>query len=161
MELLGPGPPDAVVRALEHLDADLRAGRRPQRRHRVGVPDHAVGAGDDQGRDGKQPGDIDAIPGVSIEVKDVAKSSWPSWRLQAVTAAGGRIPIVLRRTRGVRDVGQWLCQVPWDRWNELGGWVTMLYPTAAVCARTERIWAQVPFADVVALLEPVVLDGAR
>ena len=43
----------------------------------------------------------------------------------------------------------------------LGGWVTMLYPTAAVCARTERIWAQVPFADVVALLEPVVLDGAR
>ena len=111
--------------------------------------------------DGKQPGDIDAIPGVSIEVKDVAKSSWPSWRLQAVTAAGGRIPIVLRRTRGVRDVGQWLCQVPWDRWNELGGWVTMLYPTAAVCARTERIWAQVPFADVVALLEPVVLDGAR
>lgn len=111
--------------------------------------------------DGKQPGDIDAIPGVSIEVKDVAKSAWPSWRLQAVTAAGGRIPIVLRRTRGVRDVGQWLCQVPWDRWNELGGWVTMLYPTAAVCARTERIWAQVPFADVVALLEPVVLDGAR
>ena len=111
--------------------------------------------------DGKQPGDIDAIPGVSIEVKDVAKSAWPSWRLQAVTAAGGRIPIVLRRTRGVRDVGQWLCQVPWDRWNELGGWVTMLYPTAAVCARTERIWAQVPFADVVALLEPVVLDGAQ
>ena len=78
-----------------------------------------------------------------------------------VTAAGGRIPIVLRSTRGVRDVGQWLCQVPWDRWNELGGWVTMLYPTAAVCARTERIWAQVPFADVVALLEPVVLDGAQ
>ena len=111
--------------------------------------------------DGKQPGDIDAIPGVSIEVKDVAKSAWPSWRLQAVTAAGGRIPIVLRRTRGVRDVGQWLCQVPWDRWNELGGWVAMLYPTAAVCARTERIWAQVPFADVVALLEPVVLDGAQ
>ena len=58
--------------------------------------------------DGKQPGDIDAIPGVSIEVKDVAKSAWPSWRLQAVTAAGGRIPIVFRRTRGVRDVGQWL-----------------------------------------------------
>ncbi len=111
--------------------------------------------------DGKQPGDIDAIPGVSIEVKDVAKSAWPSWRLQAVTAAGGRIPIVLRRTRGVRDVGQWLCQVPWDRWNELGGWVTMLYPTAAVCARTERIWAQVPFADFVALLAPVVLDGAQ
>jgi len=111
--------------------------------------------------DGKQPGDIDAIPGVSIEVKDVAKSAWPSWRLQAVTAAGGRIPIVLRRTRGVRDVGQWLCQVPWDRWNELGGWVTMLCPTSAVCARTERIWAQVPFADFVALLAPVVLDGAQ
>lgn len=27
--------------------------------------------------DSRQPGDIDAIPGVSIEVKDRARSAWP------------------------------------------------------------------------------------
>jgi hypothetical protein len=58
--------------------------------------------------DGRQPGDIDAIPGVVIEVKDVASSAWPSWCRQAETqAAPDRVPIVVRRTRGVPDVAQW------------------------------------------------------
>jgi hypothetical protein len=58
--------------------------------------------------DGRQPGDIDAIPGVVIEVKDVAASAWPSWCRQAETQAGpDRLPIVVRRTRGVPDVAQW------------------------------------------------------
>jgi hypothetical protein len=58
--------------------------------------------------DGRQPGDIDAIPGVVIEVKDVAASAWPSWCRQAETQAGpDRVPIVVRRTRGVPDVAQW------------------------------------------------------
>jgi hypothetical protein len=58
--------------------------------------------------DGRQPGDIDAIPGVVIEVKDVASSAWPSWCRQAETQAGpDRVPIVVRRTRGVPDVAQW------------------------------------------------------
>lgn len=58
--------------------------------------------------DGRQPGDIDAIPGVVIEVKDVAASAWPSWCGQARAAAGvDRVPIVVRRTRGVTDVGEW------------------------------------------------------
>lgn len=58
--------------------------------------------------DGRQPGDIDAIPGVVIEVKDVAASAWPSWCTQADNAAGpDRVAIVVRRTRGNRDVGAW------------------------------------------------------
>jgi hypothetical protein len=61
--------------------------------------------------DGRQPGDIDAIPGVTIEVKDVAGSAWPSWCRQAATQAGpDRVPIVVRRTRGVPDVAQWLAR---------------------------------------------------
>lgn len=58
--------------------------------------------------DGRQPGDIDAIPGIVIEVKDVAASAWPTWCRQAEAQAGlHRAWIVVRRTRGTRDVGQW------------------------------------------------------
>ena len=112
--------------------------------------------------DGKQPGDIDAIPGVSIEVKDVAKSAWPSWRLQAVTAAGGRIPIVLRRTRGVRDVGQWTANILLAALESVD-----LPPLddhrVFLCKRTDRVWVELTFEDALMALtlEPVVLDGAR
>lgn len=58
--------------------------------------------------DGRQPGDIDAIVGVVIEVKDVASSAWPSWCEQAARQAGpDRLPIVVRRVRGNRDVAVW------------------------------------------------------
>lgn len=58
--------------------------------------------------DGRQPGDIDAIPGACIEVKDVKASAWPTWLRQACEQAGDhRIPVVVRRTRGVADVGAW------------------------------------------------------
>lgn len=58
--------------------------------------------------DGRQPGDIDAIPGVVIEVKDVARSCWPTWCRQALAEAGpDRVAIVVRRERGVADVGRW------------------------------------------------------
>jgi hypothetical protein len=61
--------------------------------------------------DGRQPGDIDAIPGVVIEVKDVARSAWPTWCNQALDEAGPeRIAAVVRRTRGVPDVGRWECR---------------------------------------------------
>ena len=61
--------------------------------------------------DGRQPGDIDAIPGVVIEVKDVAASAWPSWCRQAEQQAGpDRLPIVVRRTRGERDVALWVAR---------------------------------------------------
>lgn len=71
--------------------------------------------------DGRQPGDIDAIPGVCIEVKDRAQSAWPSWERQAKAEAGSnRIAAVVRRLRGNPDVGQW--QTRWsppntDEWS--------------------------------------------
>ena len=62
--------------------------------------------------DGRQPGDIDGWhPLICCEVKDVAKSAWPSWCRQAVAEAReGMVPVVVRRTRGVPDVGAWECR---------------------------------------------------
>lgn len=58
--------------------------------------------------DGRQPGDIDAIPGICIEVKDRAQSAWPSWERQALEEAGPkRIAVVVRRERGNPNVGEW------------------------------------------------------
>lgn len=60
--------------------------------------------------DGRQPGDIDAIPGLCIEVKDRSQSSWPAWCRQAETEAGGRAWVVVRRHRGHPDVAAWPCR---------------------------------------------------
>ncbi len=58
--------------------------------------------------DGRQPGDIDAIPGVCIEVKDRKQSAWPTWIRQAVLEAGqDRLAVVVRRSRGKPAVGEW------------------------------------------------------
>ena len=93
--------------------------------------------------DGRQPGDIDAIPGVSIEVKDVAASAWPTWCQQAVDASGGRIPVVVRRTRGVTDVGEWQARTPVEPICGIAGWL----PTEDGFARGAGgdLWLRVPF----------------
>ena len=59
--------------------------------------------------DGRQPGDIDAIPGVSLEVKDQAVYCFPQWLAQAVAEAGERLPVVVAKPNGVSqsDVGDW------------------------------------------------------
>lgn len=94
--------------------------------------------------DGRQPGDIDGIPGVVIEVKDVAKSAFPSWRLQAVEEAGpSRVPIVVRRTRGVRDVGLWPAQVPADELTARPAAFRMVE-----CPRTDRWWVEWDFGEL-------------
>jgi hypothetical protein len=68
--------------------------------------------------DGRQPGDIDAIPGLVIEVKDRANSSWPAWCNQAAEEAKGRAWVVVRRERGTIDVGRWPCQWgPGEPWG--------------------------------------------
>jgi hypothetical protein len=59
--------------------------------------------------DGRQPGDIDAIPGLVIEVKDCARSAWPTWCRQAADEAAGRAWVVVRRLRGTTDPGAWSC----------------------------------------------------
>lgn len=64
--------------------------------------------------DGRQPGDIDFHPLVCLEVKDVASSAWPTWcRHAAAEARPGMVPVVVRRTRGVPDVGAWPVRVAW------------------------------------------------
>lgn len=90
--------------------------------------------------DGRQPGDIDAIPGVAIEVKDRAESSWPSWRAQALAEAGWRVPIVVRRIRGVPDVGQWIAQTT----------VPIFVIPSLVCQQTNQPWWEGPFHLVLA-----------
>jgi hypothetical protein len=61
--------------------------------------------------DGRQPGDLDFHPLLVVEVKDCAASSWPTWCRQAAAAAPpGTVPVVVRRTRGNPDVGQWVCR---------------------------------------------------
>ena len=72
------------------------------------------------GHDGSSPaGDVDFHPLICCEVKDVARSAWPSWCRQAVAEAReGMVPVVVRRTRGVPDVGAWECR--WPEWAALG-----------------------------------------
>ena len=76
--------------------------------------------------DGRQPGDIDWHPLITLEVKDVASSSWPSWCRQAAgEARPGMVPVVVRRVRGVPDVGAWPIRLPlhwfglWDQFAPL------------------------------------------
>lgn len=57
--------------------------------------------------DGNQPGDIDAIPGVCLEVKSQAKYDIPAWLRQATEEAGWRLPVVVVHPKGVADVGDW------------------------------------------------------
>lgn len=106
------------------------------------------------GHDGATaPGDVWAVPGVVIEVKDVAASAWPSWRKQALTDADGRfVPVVVRRTRGEPDVGMWTAEMPADEcvdWmtSESGWWVR-----ETVCPRTGLLWVRGPFLLVVEAL---------
>ena len=62
------------------------------------------------GHDGAHaPGDVIGPVGLVIEVKDVAASSYPSWCKQAEAEANGRPWVVVRRKRGVTDVGLWPC----------------------------------------------------
>lgn len=75
--------------------------------------------------DGRQPGDIAGVTithpqlgeiPLCIEVKDVARSSWPAWCRQAAAQACGGPWTVVRRHRGTRDAGQWACvaHLPWQ-----------------------------------------------
>jgi hypothetical protein len=71
--------------------------------------------------DGRQATDIDiGDPRVGLEVKDRARSSWPSWQRQAAES-GRAILVVVRRSRGVGDVGRWEARLSIDgggTWRE-------------------------------------------
>jgi hypothetical protein len=101
--------------------------------------------------DGRQPGDIDAHPLLVIEVKDCAASSWPTWcRQAAAEAPPGTVPVVVRRTRGVTDVGLWECRVEEESWV---WWASERPP--GTCADPLWVigslhWCSLPFADLIA-----------
>jgi hypothetical protein len=101
--------------------------------------------------DGQQHTDIDGIPGVSIEVKDRASSSWPAWRHQAITQAlPGSIVIVVRRVRGFPDVGLWEAQMEHREWLAIGGKPDAM--NTFTCHRTNRLWVWVTFHHIATLL---------
>jgi hypothetical protein len=101
--------------------------------------------------DGRQPGDIDCHPLLVIEVKDCAASAWPTWCRQAAAAAPpGTVPVVVRRTRGVTDVGLWECRVESESW----AWFAS-ERAPGTCADPLSVdgslhWCLVPFADLIA-----------
>lgn len=58
--------------------------------------------------DGRQPGDVDGVPGVATEVKDQAKYDLPGWMRQTEDEAGANLPVLVVKLRGVTDPGEWL-----------------------------------------------------
>lgn len=57
--------------------------------------------------DGKQPGDIDAIPGVTLEVKAQRAHDIAGWLRQTETEAHGRFPLLVVKPPRITDVGDW------------------------------------------------------
>lgn len=104
------------------------------------------------GADGRAPGDIMGVPGVTIEVKDVAADRWTAWRAQLLDETpAGHVPILVRRVRGCGDVGQWDAEMPWWNW-----WILTRRtgPTTRIdCRRTEQTWVRDRFV--------VLIDAAR
>ena len=72
--------------------------------------------------DGRQPGDIDAYPGLSLEVRARAECKPGSWLDGAEKAAGHRLAVVVYHPPGVGDVGRWIVMERFagflDRWEE-------------------------------------------
>lgn len=56
--------------------------------------------------DGRQPGDIDGVPGVCIEMKNCSKLDLAGWLRQVEEAAGDNLPMVVIKPRGVVDPGR-------------------------------------------------------
>lgn len=112
------------------------------------------------GHDGATaPGDIDFHPLACLEVKDVAGSSWPSWcRQAAAEARPGMVPMVVRRTRGVPDVGLWECRVQRHAWTRITDWAPIepVTNTVAVVAdfgpHVSEQWNAYPLAAVAAAI---------
>lgn len=105
--------------------------------------------------DGRQPGDVDWHPLICLEVKDVAASSWPTWCRQAASEARpGMVPVVVRRVRGVPDVGAWPIRLPWSGvawWLPPGPTVTHDVPEC----RPWFWWAESTMGELVAAVKAV------
>lgn len=89
--------------------------------------------------DGRQPGDLDWHPLVACEVKDRADSAWPAWCRQAAQEARpGMVPMVVRRTRGVPDVGLWETRVEGAAWSAVAEGMWAWSPPMLLLSHSER-----------------------
>lgn len=57
--------------------------------------------------DGRQPGDVDAIPGVCVDVKARRELDIPAWLRQVHDEAAGRVPTLAVHRPGLADPGDW------------------------------------------------------
>lgn len=83
--------------------------------------------------DGRQPGDISALPGVLVEVKDRTGSSWPAWCRDAQCTAersGLAAVVVVRRIRGVPDVASWPARHTDDHRRPVDEWTRSTFAAA-------------------------------
>jgi hypothetical protein len=71
--------------------------------------------------DGRQPGDIDAMPGIIFDVKSRAVCKPGTWMLQAEGEAGDRLATVVYHPPGVADPGQWVMMLRLEEFVKLWG----------------------------------------
>jgi hypothetical protein len=76
--------------------------------------------------DGEQPGDIDGIDGLCIEVKNAGIYDFPAWLRQVKEEArDGDLPIVVSKPKGITDVDEWFTVVKFGdfmtHWEETHG----------------------------------------
>lgn len=57
--------------------------------------------------DGLQPGDVDGIPGVTLEIKDQQAHDLSGWLRQTEAEARGNLPVLVVKARGQADPGRW------------------------------------------------------
>lgn len=95
--------------------------------------------------DGRQPGDIDWHPLICLEVKDRARSAWPTWcRQAAAEARPGMVPVVVRKTAGTADPGQWEARYLLVSWPD-----GLLFPRSPVVHAVDgRMWAATTLGDL-------------
>ena len=76
--------------------------------------------------DGRQPGDLDAIPAVTIDVKARRELDIPQWLRQARTEAGpDRLPLLWVWRPGLADPGDWWAVARWaDLFDTIGDCLT-------------------------------------
>jgi hypothetical protein len=105
--------------------------------------------------DGHQHSDIECWSEISIEIKDRSTSAWPSWREQAITQARpGDVVVVMRRTRGITDVGRWPAQMPQRDYIWIGGKGLLPFP----CPQLKELWVETTFANVCTLVRAAEQD---
>lgn len=64
--------------------------------------------------DGLQPGDVDGIDGLCIEVKNAKTQAMPAWLRQAHEEAGDNFAVVVSKPRGVTDPALWHATVTFE-----------------------------------------------